>query len=104
MTHSTFVLRGRVIVPVTDSAKWHKEFFRSNRVVALTSLGPVNVATTFLGVAEVREGLPPLLFCTRIVAYGDKVLNGREWRNANIVDAEACHKEAVTLVKERQGR
>lgn len=104
MTISLYVLRDRVPVLIADQEKWQREFYRSNRVIALTKLGAFHVATTFVGMGR-REGeLPPLLFETMIVAYGDRVLNGWVRRNATIEEAEACHAEAVTLVKERMGR
>lgn len=98
MTTAKYILRGHTPVPV-DLMTWATWFeVASNRIVAQTDVGPVQVSTLFIGLDHQWGNGPPLLFETMIFGgeHDDYQRRYSSWTEA--VDGHAV---AVALVGAR---
>jgi hypothetical protein len=80
-----YILEGHKAIPCDDPHIWSVQFASTNRVVALTKEGEVEVSTVFLGIDHNFGSYPPLLFETMVFKNRGKVsLN--HYYNTNIYD------------------
>lgn len=99
MTYSPryYRLQGRVAVPCKDAAEWGYFFFKTDRQVALTEIGCLQISTVFLGLDHNYFGKgDPVLFETMIFDGED---NYQE-RCCTWEQAEVMHAKAVEIAKE----
>jgi hypothetical protein len=102
MTTDKYILHGKDIIPEPDLLAW-AEWFEdpSNRVIAKTMVGPIEVSTVFLGLDHNWGSGEPILFETMIfgIPEGDKE-NYYERRCATYEEAEAMHEKACAWARE----
>lgn len=93
---SHYVLDGHTPVVEPDLMRWARSF-NSNRRVALTKIGAVEVSTVFLGINHNFGDGEPILFETMIF---DETSANREWRYATWDEAQAGHDRIVAALTE----
>lgn len=89
-----YKLVGRLPVPVSDIREWVKAF-EGNRIVAQTTVGPLEVSTVFLALDHsfsTNPDAPAILFETMIFDGGKDTY---QRRYATWDEAEKGHAEAV---------
>lgn len=104
--------QGRV-APCWDTMEWGEYMEHSDRKVALTTIGRVNISTVFLGLDHNHWEGPPLIFETMIWVTVPEALDkygisnhGREWldgqqRYSTLEEARQGHAAIEEGVKER---
>jgi hypothetical protein len=91
-----YVLKDRRPIPEPDFARWAQWFYKADRQVGLTRIGPILISTVFLGLDHNFGHGSPLLFETLVFRGGD---GAESRRYASWQDAQAGHAAMAQAVR-----